>query len=185
MINSIGLLEVKSIPVGMLTTDEMLKAADVKALISTPICPGKYMIAVYGNVGAVKSSMETGVQLADSSIVSSYIINNVHESIPAAITGTSEVDKILSVGVIETISALTAVMAGDIAAKASNIRLMEIRIARGLGGKGFLVFTGELSAVKSAMNSCLNQLKESGEITGSCVISSPHPEFVEKLLSNC
>ncbi|MCD7954107.1 MAG: BMC domain-containing protein [Synergistaceae bacterium] len=185
MINSIGLLEVKSIPVGMLATDEMLKAADVKALISTPICPGKYMIAVYGNVGAVKSSMETGVQLVDSSIVSSYIINNVHESIPAAITGTSEVDKILSVGVIETISAITAVMAGDIAAKASNIRLIEIRIARGLGGKGFLVFTGELSAVKSAMNSCLNQLKESGEITGSCVISSPHPEFVEKLLSNC
>ena len=156
MINSIGLLEVKSIPIGMLATDEMLKAADIKALISTPICPGKYMIAVYGNVGAVKSAMETGVQLADS-----------------------------SVGVIETISALTAVMAGDIAAKASNIRLMEIRIARGLGGKGFLVFTGELSAVKSAMNSCLNQLKESGEITGSCVISSPHPEFVDKLLSNC
>lgn len=185
MINSIGLLEVKSIPIGMLATDEMLKAADIKALISTPICPGKYMIAVYGNVGAVKSAMETGVQLADSSIVSSYIINNVHESIPAAVTGTSEVDKILSVGVIETISALTAVMAGDIAAKASNIRLMEIRIARGLGGKGFLVFTGELSAVKSSMNSCLNQLKESGEITGSCVISSPHPEFVDKLLSNC
>ena len=185
MINSIGLLEVKSIPIGMLATDEMLKAADIKALISTPICPGKYMIAVYGNVGAVKSAMETGVQLADSSIVSSYIINNVHESIPAAVTGTSEVDKILSVGVIETISALTAVMAGDIAAKASNIRLMEIRIARGLGGKGFLVLTGELSAVKSAMNSCLNQLKESGEITGSCVISSPHPEFVDKLLSNC
>ena len=185
MINSIGLLEVKSIPIGMLATDVMLKAADIKALISTPICPGKYMIAVYGNVGAVKSAMETGVQLADSSIVSSYIINNVHESIPAAVTGTSEVDKILSVGVIETISALTAVMAGDIAAKASNIRLMEIRIARGLGGKGFLVFTGELSAVKSAMNSCLNQLKESGEITGSCVISSPHPEFVDKLLSNC
>ena len=185
MINSIGLLEVKSIPIGMLATDEMLKAADIKALISTPICPGKYMIAVYGNVGAVKSAMETGVQLADSSIVSSSIINNVHESIPAAVTGTSEVDKILSVGVIETISALTAVMAGDIAAKASNIRLMEIRIARGLGGKGFLVFTGELSAVKSAMNSCLNQLKESGEITGSCVISSPHPEFVDKLLSNC
>lgn len=54
MINSIGLLEVKSIPIGMLATDEMLKAADIKALISTPICPGKYMIAVYGNVGAVK-----------------------------------------------------------------------------------------------------------------------------------
>ena len=181
---ALGLVETKGLVGAIEAADVMLKAADVRALISAPICPGKYMIAVYGNVGAVKSSMETGVQIADSSIVSSYIINNVHESIPAAITGTSEAEKISSLGVIETISALTAVMSGDIAAKASNVRLMEIRIARGLGGKGFLVFTGELSAVKSAMDSCLNQLKESGEITGSCVIPSPHPGFVEKLLVN-
>ncbi|MCF0246987.1 MAG: BMC domain-containing protein [Synergistes sp.] len=185
MVNSIGLLEVKSTPIGMLATDEMLKAANVKALISSPICPGKYIIAVFGNVGAVKSSMETGVKIADSFLVSHYIINNVHSSIPAAITGTTEIEKVISVGVIETISSLSAVMAGDIAAKASNVKLIEIRIARGLGGKGFLVFTGELSAVKSAMNSCVNELQESGEITSTCIISSPHPDFVEKLLSNC
>ena len=53
----------------------------------------------------------------------------------------SEVEKIAAIGVIETISALSAVNAADVAAKAAKVDMLEVRIARGLGGKGFLVFT--------------------------------------------
>ncbi|MBM6869440.1 BMC domain-containing protein [Pseudoflavonifractor phocaeensis] len=179
---SIGLLELKSIPAGIETADEMLKAANVQLLVASPTCPGKYVIIVSGNVGAVKSSMNTGLQVAGTFVVSHHIINNVHESIPAAVVGTTEVTKVASLGVIETISALTAVRAGDIAAKASNITLMEIRIARGLGGKGFLMFTGEVSSVRSAVKACINGLGESGEITGHCVIPSPHADLVKQLM---
>lgn len=179
---SIGLVELKSIPVGMETADEMLKAANVELLLATPICPGKYIIIVSGNVGAVKSSVNAGVSVADVFLVGHHIINNVHESLPAAISGTADTGNISAIGVIETISALTAVTAGDIAAKASNVRLIEIRIARGLGGKGFLLFTGEISAVKSAVNSCLNELKEAGEITSYSVISSPHKDLVKNIM---
>ena len=182
MAQSIGLLELKSIPVGMETADEMLKAASVELLLATPICPGKYIIIVAGNVGAVKSSVKAGIGMADTFLVGHHIINNVHESIPAAISGTAEVTNVSTIGIIETISALTAVTAGDIAAKASNVRLIEIRIARGLGGKGFLIFTGEISAVKSAVNSCLNELKETGEITSHSVISSPHKDLIKSIM---
>lgn len=182
MAQSIGLLELKSIPVGMETADEMLKAASVELLLATPICPGKYIIIVSGNVGAVKSSVKAGIGMADTFLVGHHIINNVHESIPAAISGTAEVTNVSAIGIIETISALTAVTAGDIAAKASNVRLIEIRIARGLGGKGFLIFTGEISAVKSAVNSCLNELKETGEITSHSVISSPHKDLIKSIM---
>lgn len=179
---SIGLLELKSIPVGMQTADEMLKAANVELLIATPICPGKYIIIVSGNVGAVKSSVASGIAVADVFLVGHHIINNVHEAVAPALVGTSQVDAINAVGVIETISAMTAVVAGDIAAKASKIQLIEIRVARGLGGKGFLIFTGEVSSVKAAVNSCMNELKDTGEITSSCVISSPHKGLIDKLL---
>ncbi len=73
-------------------------------------------------------------------------------------------------------------MAADIAAKAANVRLMEIRLARGLGGKGFLVFTGEVSSVKSALKAVESEMQDSGEITSACVIASPHPDLIEKLL---
>lgn len=178
---SIGLLELKSIPIGIESADAMLKAANVELLVATPICPGKYVVMIGGQVGAVKSAMEAGQQVAGTFLVVHHTINNVHESVPAALMGTTETEQIASLGVIETMSALTAVLAGDIAAKASKITLMEIRIARGLGGKGYVIFTGEISSVKSAVKSCVGQLADTGEITSSCVIASPHPGLLDKL----
>ena len=161
---SIGLLELKSIPVGIETADAVLKAANVELLTATPTCPGKYVIIICGAVGAVKSAMESGRQTAGIYLVGHHTINNVHASVPEAIVGTSEVGHIASIGVIGTMTALTAVEAGDYAAKAANVRLMEIRIAR-------------RRAVKAAMN----QLEETGDITSSSVIASPHPGLIDKL----
>ena len=180
---SIGLLELKSIPVGIETADEMVKAANVQLLIASPTCPGKYIIIVSGNVGAVKSSMNVGLRVAGHYMVGHHIINNVHESLPSAILGVTEVEKISSIGVIETISGLSAVNAGDIAAKAAKIEMLEIRIARGLGGKGFLVFTGEVSSVRSAVKAGANMMGETGEITSHCVIPAPHADLVKQILA--
>lgn len=179
---SIGLLELKSIPAGVQSADEMLKAADVELLVATAICPGKYIIIISGQVGAVKSSMEKGRQVAGTFLICHHTINNVHTSVPSALVGTVDVERVAALGMVETMSALTAVQAADIAAKASNITLMEVRVARGLGGKGYLIFTGEISAVKSALNSCLTQLADVGDITSSCVIPSPHKGLLEKLI---
>ena len=180
---SIGLLELKSIPVGIETADEMIKAANVQLLTASPTCPGKYIVIISGAVGAVKSSMNVGVRVAGSYMVGHHIINNVHESLPAAILGVTEVEKISSIGVIETISALAAVNAADIAAKAAKVDMIEIRIARGLGGKGFLVFTGEVSSVRSAVKACSTAMGETGEIISHCVIPSPHKDLIKQLLA--
>jgi len=183
MDKSIGLLELKSIPIGIETADAMLKAADVELLVAAPTCPGKYVILICGAVGAVNSSMAAGCRTAGIFVIGHHTIPHVHESVPNAVVGTTEPEEIASVGVVETMTALTAVTAGDCAAKAAKIRLMEIRLARGLGGKGFVTFTGEVSAVRSAVNAVLNQLQETGEITGCCVIPSPHPGLIDKLMN--
>ena len=181
MKKAIGLVEIKSIPIGIETADEMLKAANVELIMANPICPGKYMILITGDVGAVKSSVESGKIVAGIFLVESHVINNIHEDVLVSLTGFTEIDKVKSIGAIETISALTAIKAGDIAVKASNVKLIEIRIAKGLGGKGFLILTGEVSAVKSAVKSCLNELGESGSIISTSVVSSPHKSLIEKL----
>lgn len=54
MRKAVGFVEIKSIPVGIQTADEMVKAGNVELLLSTPICPGKYVIIVGGHVGPVK-----------------------------------------------------------------------------------------------------------------------------------
>lgn len=182
MNRSLGLIELRSIATGIKAADEMLKSADVELVLSTPICPGKYVILVSGNVGSVKNAVETGVREAGIFIVDSHIINNVSEKVIPALSGTSCIDGVKSIGVIESMSALASIKAGDTAVKASNVELLEIRIARGLGGKGFVIFSGELSSVNSAVQACINQLQDSGQIIGTSVIASPHKELINKLL---
>ena len=178
MANSIGLLELRSVPPGLEAADEMLDTADVDLIMATPICPGKFVVVVTGTVSAIKSAMAAGVRASGEFLLSSQVVDNVHPSLPGALMGTRELPAIKDLGVIETMTAITSIRAGDIAAKASNIDLMEIRIARGLGGKGFLTFTGEISAVKSALRAVETELKDTGDITSSALIAAPHPKLL-------
>ncbi len=180
---SIGLLELKSIPVGIATADEMLKAANVSLLLATPICPGKYVILISGDIGAVKSSVERGEEMAGSYLITCHKINNVHDDLPSAIAGTTDVPSdVQAVGAIETMSALTAIIAADTAVKASDVHLIEVRIARGLGGKGYLLLTGEVSSVKEAIEACTSSLESTGDITSTCVIPSIDKALFKALL---
>ena len=56
MRKAVGFVEIKSIPVGIQTADEMVKAGNVELLLATPMCPGKYIIIIGGQVGPVKSA---------------------------------------------------------------------------------------------------------------------------------
>ena len=181
MAAAIGLLELKSIPVGVETADAVLKSADVKLLQASPSCPGKYIIVITGDVGVVRSAMETGSHAAGQYLLAEYLISSVHHTVPGAIVGTADTGRIDAIGMVETISALTAIQAGDIAAKAADVRLLEIRVARGLGGKGFVLMTGDIAAVKAAINAVSDQLADSGEITSFCTIPSPHPDLIEHI----
>jgi microcompartment protein CcmL/EutN len=184
MKNSLGLIEMRSIVKGMKTTDEMLKSADVELIMSSSICPGKYIILVLGNVGSVKSAIETGIRVADSFIIKSHIITNLDEKVITTLKAKNKIEQIKSLGAIETKSALVAVKIADIAVKASNVELIEIKYKIGIGGKGVVSLTGEYSAVKSAIDACLNEYSNTNEIIESMVIPSPHKEFINKLYKN-
>ena len=53
---AICMLELSSIARGIETSDYMIKAAQVSLLRSSTVCPGKYMIIVGGDTGAVRDS---------------------------------------------------------------------------------------------------------------------------------
>lgn len=182
MKKSIGMIEYRSIAKAIESTDIMLKAANVELILSTPVCPGKYVSIVSGEVGAVESAVKAGKMAGDIFVIEDYIIPNINEEVFPALSGTSSYDQIDSLGIIETMSAITSIMAGDIAIKAGNIKLIEIRIARGLGGKGYVILSGELATVKSALQSCEEKLKETGSIVCSTVIASPTKELISAIV---
>ncbi|UQZ90748.1 propanediol utilization protein [Deltaproteobacteria bacterium Smac51] len=174
MSKALGLLEFKTIPVAVEATDEMMKAAEVELILATPICPGKYISIISGEVDSVATSIKRGVTVGDIFVVDSHVIPNISEAVMPALSGATMVDNMESLGAIETIAAIGAIKAGDIVAKASRVQLIEIRLARGLGGKGEVFYTGELGAVEAANKAVLERLGADGGIVSSTVIARPH-----------
>jgi microcompartment protein CcmL/EutN len=98
--NSLGMLEFKSVAAGILACDACLKAAEVELIYSQPVCAGKYMIALKGDVGDVKSSIEAGENAVKELLISSIVIPNLHEGIFSAINATSYIKEVKALGIV-------------------------------------------------------------------------------------
>jgi microcompartment protein CcmL/EutN len=174
---AIGFIEFKSIPIGIESTDQMLKSGNVELISATPLCPGKFVTLISGDVGAVRSSVKNGEHVGGIYVLESHVIPNIHQAVLPALVGASEVDEIKSLGMIETINAISSIVVADAAVKAANIQLIEVRLARGLGGKAFVILTGEVSSVKTAVKAAEAAMKDYGVITSTSVIASPHKDI--------
>lgn len=174
-------MEFKSIPVAIEATDEMLKSGNVELLMASPLCPGKYVSIIAGDVGAVEASIKNGSVIGGIHMLEAHVIANIHPDVLPAMLGAGEIGDVKALGIVETINAISSVLIGDICAKASNVELLEIRIARGLGGKGFVLITGEISSVKTAIETAINDMSESNLITSYSVIASPHRDIKKTL----
>jgi len=179
---AIGLIELRSIARGMLTTDAILKAADVELLRAHVVCPGKYIILVAGTISHVTTAINTGQTIAPEVVVDHFILPNVHPSVFPALTATTEIDDVKAIGIVETFTLAGAIVAADTAVKAAPVQLIEIRLPFAMGGKAFTLFTGEISSVRNAVQSAVSQLKDEGVLDSFAVIPAPHKDLIEKLL---
>jgi len=177
MKSSIGLIEYRSIARGFDATDAMLKSANVELVQSIVLCPGKLVSMVTGDVGAVNVAVERGMGYDPGFAIGSFVLSNVHPTVLPALTATTTATLSGSLGIIETMDVSSAVIAGDTAAKAANIDLQEIRLARGMGGKAFVFLCGELTAVQTAVRTAEAKIGEMGLILATSVIASPHPDL--------
>lgn len=182
MLVAIGVIEFNSIANGINATDIMLKAADVQLIDSYPICAGKYMSIISGEVGAVKSAINAVIEQQDPTMVNYLIIPNIHEKVIPAINMANPVPEIQALGIVETFSVATTIKAADAAVKAALVDLIEVRLARGLGGKGYLILTGLVGAVKAAVAAAEAEANSDGLLMASVIIPSPHEDLKERLL---
>lgn len=182
MITTIGLLEFNSISQGIKVADIMKKAADVRLLLAQPTCPGKYTILISGDVSAVKSSVNSGVQAGDPFVVDHMVISRINDQLLNAINATTKIEEANAVGVLEYFGIASAIVGADAAAKAARVDLIQLRLGTGLGGKAYVTFTGDVSAVEQALNAGAAAGKDNGMLYNKIMISSPDKEVFASLL---
>ncbi|WP_067516506.1 BMC domain-containing protein [Endozoicomonas ascidiicola] len=87
-----------------------------------------------------------------------------------------------ALGLLEFTSIAKGMEAADAMTKAADVKMIEVRLAMAIGGKSFIVMTGELSAVNAAVDSGVMASRDAGMLIGKTVIPSPAKEFFQKLL---
>jgi microcompartment protein CcmL/EutN len=180
--NSIGLIELTSIASGYLSCDAMLKAADVEVMLSRSICSGKYMVMVRGDVAAVQAAVSAGISGARFSVIDSFVIPNLHEAVFPAIAGSTKVETLEALGIVESFSVASLIEGADAAVKSANVQLIEIRLAMALGGKAFVTMTGDVAAVQSAVDAAAQIVGQKGMLVNKVVIPHPRPELLNEMI---
>ncbi len=182
MYNAIGFIELNSIAKGIEVADAMVKTAEVDIIVSTPVCPGKYYVLVHGEVAAVESSVKAGQKIGGPLIVDDMIIPNVHPSIFPAITATNMVSEIRAVGILESFTIASMIIAADSALKAAYVEAIELRLGTGIGGKSFFIITGDVASVQAAIDVGAKHAIERGFMVEKVVIPSPSEKIKQFLL---
>ena len=150
---ALAVLETSSIARGYVALDAMAKRAPVSVLHAEPISPGKFWVAIAGGEAEVEEALAAGVERADAQRLDEVLLHYAHPAVLAAVEGGVRLAAPEgSVGVLELGSICAAVRAADAALKCAEVTLVDLHLARGVGGKGYLVIAGELSDVEAALD---------------------------------
>lgn len=180
---ALALLELDSIAAGIAAGDAMAKRAPIDVLRAGTVHPGKYLVLVGGAVADVEEALAAGRDAGSSSVVDVVLLPNVHPELVAAIGGACREAAGEALGVIETRTVAAIIEAADAGLKGARVRLIELRLADDLGGKGYLLFDGPVSEVEAAVEI------GSGRIVGAPglmwrVIPQLHAEMAQNLVSD-
>ncbi len=181
MIHAVGVIELKSIAKGVEATDAALKSAGISLISAHPTCPGKFEILLTGSISDVTAALDHVKGRFEQYVVDASIMGRIDEQVITALFGTQSGVKKGALGAVETYSGSSAIKAADIAVKTSRVEIYDLRVSRGMGGKGIVLLTGEVGDVTAAVEAGAAYAKELGMLHASSVIAAPHAELWEQL----
>lgn len=181
MFKSVGVIELKSIPKGVEATDAALKSAGVEMVSAHPACPGKYEIILTGSISNVQAAVDHVRSKFENYVIDCCVMGRIDEQVITALFGTQTTAKKGSLGLLETFSAATAIKAADVAVKTARVEIFDLRVSRGMGGKGVVMLTGEVGDVTAAVEAGANYAKTTGMLSSYSIIAAPHEELWQQI----
>lgn len=178
---AIALFEFRSISAGIVAGDAMVKVAPLDAIYAGTVHPGNYLVLVSGDTASVDEAVGVGrsadaltdmVFLPD---IDPTVIGAVTGNVPAATMGDE------ALGIVETTTVAAAIDAADAGVKAAEVDLGAIRLADGLGGKGYVLFSGVVAEVEAALDAAVARAEGHGTLVRSDLIAQLHGEMADNL----
>jgi microcompartment protein CcmL/EutN len=176
---ALGLIEVNSIARGIRVTDEMVKKAPVELVLQRTVSPGKHLTLVTGAVADVEEAMQAGIDCAAHTLVDRLTLAQVAEELLSALRQIAAPAE-NALGIFETFSVASALLAADAACKAASVKLSELQLADGLGGKAYFIVCGDQADVEAALFAAESAIP-TGLMQARELIARPHEDLLSRL----
>lgn len=194
MNKSLALLEFNPITDAYIIVDKILKTFSVELIRHNKICPGALLSILSGNTEDIKQIIQYSKEI---NIRNQCILNISHEIIKyisrisleqeEAQEGADHekafhhphFEKIINVGIIEGRHCIHAIKAADIMLKTSDLKIVKLDFSLGLYGKGFLMVSGGISEIESAIAKVIEEIPKQ-EISKNAVIANISPELLDR-----
>ena len=181
MIYAVGVLELKSIPVGVEACDDALKASGVRLISAHSSCPGKYEILLTGSISDVQTAVDHVKMKFGPYVLDSTVMGRIDPTVVTALLGAQPEAPHGALGCLETYSAASIILAADAAVKADKVDIVDLRLSRGMGGKGVLMVTGEVGDVTAAIEAAGDYAIRQGLFSSKSIMAAPHEDLWKHL----
>lgn len=175
---AISSFEFSSIARGYFILDQLIKKAPVKVLEASSVTPGKFFVLFNGDVASVEESRKTVLEQAQNQILDEVFIPVIHDEVLPALYAQNKFLIQESLGIIETATVSSGLLSADRALKASDVHLIDFRMARGIGGKSYFFLTGTLENVQAGIEAGIEAISEKSTLIRTEIIARPHEDFL-------
>jgi microcompartment protein CcmL/EutN len=182
-LESLALLELDSIARGYRVVDALVKEAPVAVKHANLVEPGKFLILFGGGVGETLAAFEVGVRVAKDTLHDSLHLPLVEPRIWSGLHGATGAGEIDTLGIVESRSIASTLAACDASLKMAAVDLVGLRVAVGLGGRGYFVVSGLQHDVEAAVTTGEHVLTARSKLHRVELVANPHPEFLAHLLA--
>jgi microcompartment protein CcmL/EutN len=177
---ALALIELASIARGYPVADAMVKRAPVALADCRPVSPGKFLVLVTGQVADVDEAFRAGLAIGGDRVVDRLFLAQAHPLLGPAVGGAIPPAAIESLAAIETTTVAASILAADAALKAAAVRVVEMQLARGIGGKAFFTLSGPLAEIEAAVEAATGVIDRT-LIVATEIIPAPHEDLLAKL----
>jgi len=178
---ALALIDFGSVALGIKAADAMVKRAEIDTIRAGTVQPGRYLVLIGGTVADVGESLAAGREVGGDAVLDYVFLPHVHPEVLQAIGGGRVPNTTDALGVVETGTVAAAIHAADAGIKGADVRLVEVRVADGLGGKGIVMYSGRVADVETAVELGASVLERPELLVRQVVIPQLHVAMWENL----
>lgn len=180
---AVALVEFDSISAGIVAGDAMVKSSPIGTIYAGTVHPGKYLVLVSGDTASVEVALATGTATGGAHVSDTVFLPDIHPDVTAAIVGGATGASLAreALGIVETTTVAAVIDAADAGVKTAEVSVSSVRLADGLGGKGYVLFSGTVAEVEAAVEAAVARTEPHQALVRADVIAQLHEEMAENL----